>query len=87
MIFEKKTEVKFIKDHIVSVFWENFWTSRMVLDRGSSFRLIETTVSLAGIVGLESVLGKLIYFLKEDNENLRKITMKVIKNLMENYDT
>ena len=76
---------EFIRDKILEPFWENFWTRRLVLDRGASFRLIDATVSIAGKIGCSDVIKKLTFNLKEDNEMFRKITMITLQKIIEMY--
>ncbi len=73
----------YLKQKILGPFWTNFWTRRVCMDRGASFRLIDATVSLAKRVGSQIILEKITYNLKEDHEEFRKVTMVTLKRIVE----
>lgn len=81
----EEVDKDFVKEKIYPVFWENFWTKRICMDRGASFRLIEVTTNLAGVVGVALVIKKLIFFLKEDDSILRRITFQTIRQIAEKF--
>lgn len=57
----------------------------MCLDRGTSFRIIETTSSICSLMSTELVIRQLINFLREENMILRRITMTTIEKICIEY--
>ncbi len=84
--FEKNYLSKvFIKKQIFEQYFKSFWTAKLVINRGASFRLIETTTSFAGVIGVSKILKKLTFNLKEDNEVLRNVTMRTISSIVNKF--
>ena len=55
----------------------------MALDKRSSKQLVETTVELARKAGVADIVGRIVNDLKDDSENMRKMTMETITKVIE----
>jgi splicing factor 3B subunit 1 len=76
-------EAKFVKEKIITPFFQSFWDRKMALDRRSSRPLIETTVSLAENVGASEIILKIVKDLKNESEPFRKMTIETIEKIVE----
>lgn len=73
----------YVRNDIVPEFFRAFWVRRMALDKRSSKQLVETTVELARKAGVADIVGRIVNDLKDDSENMRKMTMETITKVIE----
>ncbi|KAJ9125862.1 hypothetical protein QFC24_002646 [Naganishia onofrii] len=73
----------YVRNDIVPEFFRAFWVRRMALDKRSSKQLVETTVELARKAGVADIVGRIVNDLKDDSENMRKMTMETITRVIE----
>lgn len=73
----------YVRHDIVPEFFRAFWVRRMALDKRSSKQLVETTVELARKAGVADIVGRIVNDLKDDSENMRKMTMETITKVIE----
>lgn len=68
----------FLKSEILPDFFKYFWVRRMALDRRNSRQLVETTIELAGRVGVAEIFGRIVSFLKDESEPFRRMAIETI---------
>lgn len=71
----------FIKEKILSSYFDHFWERKMSLDKRNSKPLIETTVALANNVGGVEVVKRIVKDLKNESEPFRKMTLETIQQI------
>lgn len=78
-------EVYFRKE-VMPLFLKNFWNRRSALDTRLNRLIIETTVELANKIGAEVVVEKIVHFLKDDSEFLRRMGVETIEKCCQNIE-
>ncbi len=77
-------EASYVRQEVLPEFFRNFWVRRMALDRRNYRQVVETTVEIAGKVGLEDVVGRIVDDLKDENEPYRRMVMETIEQVVQN---
>lgn len=77
-------EIKLLQTNLVPAFFQNFWVRRIALDRRISKSVVETSVVLAGRVGTQEIISRLLTTLKDESEPFRKMAVETIHQAVVN---
>ena len=72
----------YVKEEICNEFFANFWNRRMALDRKNYKGVIDVTVELAKKISCSEVLNIIVYYLKDENEIFRKMTLECVEKIV-----
>jgi len=72
----------YVRQEIMTPFFEKFWVRKMALDRRNYRQLVETTVEISNKVGGAEIIEKIVRYLKDDNEPFRKMVMETIEKIV-----
>ena len=72
----------YVKEEICNEFFVNFWNRRMALDRKNYKGVIDVTVELAKKISCSEVLNIIVYYLKDENEIFRKMTLECVEKIV-----
>ena len=72
----------YVKEEICNEFFSNFWNRRMALDRKNFKLVIDVTVEIAKKISCYEVLNIIVYYLKDENEIFRKMTLECIEKIV-----
>lgn len=75
-------EAKYIREEVIPEFFKAYWNRRMAYDKKNQKALVETTVEIACKVGGAEIIRKIIDGLKDEVENIRKLTMETIEKII-----
>ena len=72
----------YVKEEIVNEFFSNFWNRRMALDSKNYKGVIDVTVEIAKKISCAEVLNIIVYYLKDENEIFRKMTLECVEKII-----
>ena len=72
----------YVKEELCNEFFANFWNRRMALDRKNYKGVIDVTVELAKKISCSEVLNIIVYYLKDENEIFRKMTLECVEKIV-----
>ena len=72
----------YVKEEICNEFFSNFWNRRMALDRKNYKGVIDVTVEMAKKISCSEVLNIIVYYLKDENEIFRKMTLECVEKIV-----
>ena len=75
-------DYSYVKEEICSEFFANFWNRRMALDRKNYKGVIDVTVEIAKKISCAEVLNIIVYYLKDENEIFRKMTLECVEKII-----
>ena len=75
-------DYSYVKEEISSDFFSNFWNRRMALDRKNYKGVIDVTVEIAKKISCSEVLNIIVYYLKDENEIFRKMTLECVEKII-----
>ncbi|EAL42479.2 splicing factor 3B subunit 1, putative [Entamoeba histolytica HM-1:IMSS] len=73
------------KNNIAERFFESFWHRRNSVDKKLSKEVIETALLLSQKMGAKYILEKIVVFLKDENEPFRKMTLKAMEKVIQQF--
>ena len=77
-------DYSYVKEEISNEFFSNFWNRRMALDRKNYKGVIDVTVEIAKKISCAEVLNIIVYYLKDENEIFRKMTLECVEKIIAN---
>ena len=75
-------DYSYVKEEISADFFSNFWNRRMALDRKNYKGVIDVTVEIAKKISCSEVLNIIVYYLKDENEIFRKMTLECVEKII-----
>ena len=75
-------DYSYVKEEISTDFFSNFWNRRMALDRRNYKGVIDVTVEIAKKISCAEVLNIIVYYLKDENEIFRKMTLECVEKII-----
>ena len=75
-------DYSYVKEEITGEFFSNFWNRRMALDRKNYKGVIDVTVEIAKKISCAEVLNIIVYYLKDENEIFRKMTLECVEKII-----
>ena len=72
----------YVKEEISNDFFSSFWNRRMALDRKNYHEVINVTVEISKKISCAEVLNIIVYYLKDENEIFRKMTLECIEKII-----
>ena len=75
-------DYSYVKEEITVDFFSNFWNRRMALDRKNYKGVIDVTVEIAQKISCAEVLNIIVYYLKDENEIFRKMTLECVEKII-----
>lgn len=75
----------FVRSEVLPDFFKYFWVRRMALDRRTSRQLRETTIELAGRVGVAEIVGRLVNLLKDESEPFRRMAIETLDAILSKF--
>ena len=75
-------DVAYIKSEILPNFFTSFWVRRMALDRRNYKVLVETTVAIAGKIGVSFIILKIVDGLKDESEPYRRMVIETVDSIV-----
>ena len=75
-------DYSYVKEEITGEFFSNFWNRRMALDRKNYKGVIDVTVEIAKKISCAEVLNVIVYYLKDENEIFRKMTLECVEKII-----
>ncbi|CAF3975831.1 unnamed protein product [Rotaria sp. Silwood2] len=77
-------EAKYIKEEVLSSFFQYCWNQRMALNRRNYRQLVDTTVEMANKVGSSEIINHIVDKIKDKSEQYRKMVIETIEKIMKN---
>ncbi|ODA78328.1 hypothetical protein RJ55_05709 [Drechmeria coniospora] len=78
----KGVSANYLKEHVLTDFFKNFWVRRMALDKRNYKQVVETTVDIGQKVGVSEILERVVDNLKDESEPYRKMTVETIEKIV-----
>ena len=75
-------DYSYVKEEISGDFFSSFWNRRMALDRKNYKGVIDVTVEIAKKISCSEVLNIIVYYLKDENEIFRKMTLECVEKII-----
>ncbi|EPY51957.1 U2 snRNP-associated protein Sap155 [Schizosaccharomyces cryophilus OY26] len=73
---------EYLKTEVLPEFFHCFWSRRMASDRRSYKQVVETTVVLAGQVGVLQIVDRIVNNFKDESEPYRKMTAETVDKVI-----